>query len=67
MKISTLSGLTIVAGGKNYVQSQEGRKTAKWEKALRDLVDNNLVEMQGKKGELFVVTQEGYDFIDSLD
>ena len=67
MKINTLSGLTIATSGKNYVESQEGRETAKWEKALRDLLDNNLNEMQGKKGDLFVVTQEGYDFIDSLE
>lgn len=66
MRINTLSGLTIAAGGENYVQSQEGRETEKWEKALRDLLDNNLIKMQGKKGELFVVTQEGYDFIDGL-
>lgn len=66
MRLNTLSGLTVAAGGKNYVESQEGRETAKWEKALRDLLDNNLIKMQGKKGELFVVTQEGYDFIDSL-
>lgn len=66
MRINTISGLTIAAGGENYVQSQEGRETAKWEKALRDLLDNNLIKMQGKKGELFVVTQEGYDFIDGL-
>lgn len=67
MRINTLSGLTIATSGKNYVESQEGRETAKWEKALRDLLDNNLIKMQGKKGELFVVTQEGYDFIDSLE
>ena len=67
MKINTLSGLTIATGGENYVESQEGRETAKWEKALKDLLNNNLIEMQGEKGNLFVVTQEGYDFIDSLE
>jgi len=43
------------------------REETKWESAFRQLVDRELLEERGSKGETFVITDKGYDFVDHLE
>lgn len=66
IKSSDLSGTYIETNGKNFVSSQERREVAKWEGALDELLGLDFVQAQGYKGEIFVVTKRGYDYIEQL-
>ena len=66
IKINTLSGTYIQANGQDFITSQERREIAKWEGGLKELVDTGFIEVQGRKGEIFLVSQSGYDFIEQL-
>lgn len=62
-----IGGTTIHANGKNLVPSSERREVAKWERALDELTSNGLVVARGHKGEVFEVTNAGYQVADMID
>ena len=64
IKINTLSGTYIQANGQDFITSQERLEIAKWERSLKELVDTGFIEAQGRKGEIFLVSQSGYDYIE---
>lgn len=66
IKSATLSGLSITVGRKDFVSSQERREVAKWENAIEELVEVEFIQQRGSKGEIFVVTQKGYEHIEQL-
>lgn len=66
LKTTGLSGTYIEANGRNFITSQERREVAKWESCLNELVINGLVHSQGLLGEIYVVDQKGYDYIEQL-
>ena len=65
LKISTLGGRTIQAGGQAFGGSR-GRESAKWENALEELVNLDLVTERGYKGEVFELTYKGWKVADKL-
>lgn len=66
IKSVTLSGLSITVGRENFVISQERREVAKWESALVELSTAEFIQQRGAKGEIFVVAQKGYEYIELL-
>ncbi len=42
------------------------RSVATWERALKDLVDYDLLSERGHKGEVFEVSAKGYEVADAL-
>lgn len=66
IKSVTLGGTSITAGNAEFVKSQERKEVAKCEQAISELVDTALIEPRGKKGEIFVITAIGYEYIDQL-
>lgn len=66
IKSVTLSGVSITVGRENFVTSQERREVAKWESALVELSTAEYIQQRGPKGEIFVVVQKGYDYIELL-
>ena len=58
--------MMFLANGQDFITSQERREIAKWEGGLKELVDTGFIEVQGRKGEIFLVAQSGYDFIEQL-
>ena len=66
LRVRTSSGLTIQANGKNMVESREARVEARWEGALQQLADLGMVQGRGHKGEVFAVTETGYNVADRL-
>lgn len=61
-----LGGTDIQTNGKNLIPSNERREIAKWEQALDDLTSRELVVARGNKGEIFEVTNLGYQVADMI-
>lgn len=66
IKSATLSGLSITVDSKDFVSSQERREVAKWENAMEELVTVEFIQQRDSKGEIFVVIQKGYEYIEKL-
>ena len=70
LAISTFGGLSISTNGRNFVEAgspqAEARSEARWKQAFRELVDHVLIEDPTGKGQIFQVTQSGFQLADSL-
>ena len=66
MKIALMKGTVFQTNEKNMVPSGEPRIVAQWERALKELVENDFVEGKGYKGNIFAVTSKGYEYADEL-
>lgn len=61
-----IGGTDIQTNGKNVIPSKDRRDVAKWEQALQELVDLNLLVVRGHKGEIFEVSNLGYQVADMI-
>ena len=61
-----IGGTSIQTNGKNLIPSNERREVAKWEQALEDLKAKDLVVDRGHKGEVFEITNLGYQVADMI-
>lgn len=61
-----MGGTNIQANGKNVIPSSERREVAKWEQALKELIDLQLVIERGHKGEFFEITNLGYQIAEMI-
>ena len=61
-----LGGTALQTNGKNLIPSNERREIAKWEQALEELVSSDLVVARGYKGEMFEITNLGYQIADMI-
>lgn len=61
-----IGGTAIQTNGKNLIPSEERREVAKWEEALEQLASNGLVIDRGYKGEVFEITNLGYQVADMI-
>lgn len=61
-----IGGTAIQTNGKNLIPSKERREVAKWEQALEELTEKDLVVARGHKGEMFEVTNLGYQIADMI-
>jgi hypothetical protein len=64
--VRNLGGTAIQTNGKNLIPSNERREIAKWEQALEELTSNELVVGRGYKGEIFEITNLGYQVADMI-
>lgn len=55
-----IGGTSIQTNGKNQIPSDDRETVATWESALRELVEKELAESVGNKGEVFQITALGY-------
>lgn len=60
LRTRTNAGLTIQTNGWNLVDSRDPRTEARWEAALRQLCAGGLLQERGSKGEVFGLTEAGY-------
>lgn len=65
LKLAFIGGRQIQAGGQIF-GGENGREAAKWESALNELINHNLVVARGYKGETFELTLQGWTLADSL-
>lgn len=61
-----IGGTAIQTNGKNLIPSNERREVARWEQALEELTSNELVADRGYKGEVFEITNLGYQVADMI-
>ena len=66
MHIRYIGGTDIQTNGKNLIASLNPREVAKWEGALKELLELDYVSRRGSKGESYQVTNQGYTFADTL-
>lgn len=67
MHMRYIGGTNIQTNSKNFITSQERREVAKWEAALDELMANDLILDRGHKGEVFEVTNLGYQIADMIE
>lgn len=61
-----IGGVAIQTNGKNMISSDDRREVAKWEGALEQLISHDLVVARGHKGEVFEITNFGYQVADMI-
>lgn len=66
LHVRYIGGTDLQTNGKNLMESSERRLVAKWEAALQELASNELVIQRGNKGEVFEVSNAGYELADKL-
>jgi hypothetical protein len=66
MLINHIGGTNLYANGKNLILVQERREIAKWEAAVEELVNEELLVERGYKGEVFEITDLGYQIADMI-
>ncbi len=64
--IRHLGGTDLQTNSKNLIQVQERREVSKWEEALKELKVNQLIIDRGHKGEIFEITNLGYQIADMI-
>ncbi len=62
----TSSGTSFQAGQVNLCPDQSPRTVARWKSALDQLVVHDILEPQGYQGEIFVLTDRGFEIADAL-
>ncbi|MBJ8478837.1 DUF4062 domain-containing protein [Acinetobacter pittii] len=67
MSLRYIGGEDIQTNGKNLISSQQPREVARWKSALQELKDENLIEDRGYKGEIFRITNLGYQIADMIE
>lgn len=60
------SGKTINYGNKCHSEAEGRREFSKWEAAIEELIKLKYIEVRGKKGEIFVITNAGYNYLESI-
>jgi hypothetical protein len=63
----TFDGTDIQTNGKNLIPEENPRIVAQWESALKDLLNADLIVERGNKGEIFQVTNLGYQIADMIE
>lgn len=67
MHVRYIGGTNIQTNGKNLIPSNERREVAKWEAALEELTYQDLLVERGHKGEVFEVSNLGYQIADMIE
>ncbi len=67
IKMRVIGGTHIQTNGKNLIASQERREVAKWDAAMEELISTNLIAAIGQKGEIFEITNLGYQVADMIE
>lgn len=62
-----IGGTSIQTNGKDLIPSDARRDVAKWEGALEELMRADLIVARGHKGEMFQVSNLGYQIADMIE
>lgn len=66
LMVRTMSGMSVQVNGKNFVEQRNPRSEARWEGAVHELCQLELLQERGHKGEVFSITNEGYRIADAI-
>lgn len=67
MHLRYIGGTDVQTNGKSFIQSKERREVARWEAAIEELTRNGFLIDRGYKGEIFEVTNLGYQVADMIE
>ncbi|MEK0337211.1 MAG: hypothetical protein QQN41_07245 [Nitrosopumilus sp.] len=67
LKLSFIGGSTLQTNGKQMLNDDSARERARWDSALNLLIQEDIVESVGYKGEIFKVTHYGYEVADLIN
>lgn len=67
MKLRVMAGTIIRAGNSTLNEVGDSRSEAKWEQALEDLIEQELARDPYGEGEIYEITQKGFDRADELE
>lgn len=67
LHVRYLEGTALQTNGKNLIASRDRREIARWEDALQQLSEHELVISRGRKGEVFEITNLGYQIADMIE
>lgn len=66
MMLQTLNGNHVQTNGRDFVQSDDSRTVARWRGAVGEIELLGFIEDRGGKGEVFFVTNAGFEAADRL-
>lgn len=66
LSLASIGDNSIQTNGKSYGGEGSVREAAKWQEALRELIAAGYLIGRGSKGQVFDVTNSGYEYADSL-
>ena len=64
--VRVMGGLIVQTNGKQLAQMGDPRSEARWKGAIQELMDLGLMEARGHKGEVFGLTNDGYELAEQL-
>jgi hypothetical protein len=64
LHLRSMSGVDIQVGNLNFITDQAPRNVARWEGALQELDEHEMINGVGLKHEIFKITRAGYDYYD---
>ena len=64
--VRTIRGLSINTNGKRFGEMGNPRSEARWEQAIWELLDKGLIRDPKGQGQVFEVTQKGFEVADAL-
>lgn len=65
IKTYTLEGLSISTNKRDFAMNKTAREIASLEAAFNELIENSYITSFSSKGEIFNVTQKGYEFLEA--
>lgn len=65
--INHMGGTLIQVNDKQLIDSPVRREVARWESAVQELVNKELLVSSGQKGEIFQITNLGYQVADMIE
>jgi hypothetical protein len=66
MRLQTMDGLGIQTNSRQFAERGDPRSEARWDGALNQLTELDLLRDVGHKGEVFRMTDRGYEVADML-
>ncbi len=66
LRVRVMGGMIVQTNGQQFAEMGDPRSEAKWKAAIDELVVMGFLEPRGYKGEVFGITNEGYEVADRL-
>ena len=67
LMIGTTSGFHVQTNKREFVEEGNARSEAEWKAAIDELLGHDFIEGEGRRGEVFQVTDKGYKAADALN
>lgn len=67
LRVRTASGRHVQTNGRDFVLGGDPRSAAKWDGAVDKLIGLGLIKQSDSKGEVFGITDQGYEVVSRLE